>query len=534
MKEEARPVAEPDPPKDDGHRDRFLPIASWAMYDFANTIYSGIVVTFFLAIYLTDEIGLAATFFGVATTLSLITSGLISPFLGSIPDLTGKTKRYCLITTVICVACTALLSGASVPLLILGAYFLANVMYQVAMVFYNALLPTVASPRRQGFVSGWGVALGYIGVILALLVAKEFITCEERGDPRCELAAWSISGTNSENSDDGQLYAAYVKEETEAGTVYAVHFYKGPERTEAQKVASAATQPGATLPRKVPLRSLIEAHPITGSLQMKTFTGPNRSIEIRETVRWVFLVAAVLFLLFTLPLLFFVPERRVKRPVPFSAAVARQSFGAVWETVKSLPANRNLLFFLVGNILCVDVLNTAIAWFSKYFKAVYAYTFNDIIVLGLGISGSAFLAGLAMGKITDKLGSKPTLLAAAVSLTVTLGIVGFTPLSWLALGAIFSVGALGLAGLWVAGRKLLIELAPADRIGEYFGLYGITIKISVIGTTLFAVLVDVLPEEGHWNYRLAILTQLILIVPGIFLLWRVKTTKPQAKPSTEG
>ncbi|MHC5080817.1 MAG: MFS transporter, partial [Planctomycetota bacterium] len=211
MKEEARPVAEPDPPKDDGHRDRFLPIASWAMYDFANTIYSGIVVTFFLAIYLTDEIGLAATFFGVATTLSLITSGLISPFLGSIPDLTGKTKRYCLITTVICVACTALLSGASVPLLILGAYFLANVMYQVAMVFYNALLPTVASPRRQGFVSGWGVALGYIGVILALLVAKEFITCEERGDPRCELAAWSISGTNSENSDDGQLYAAYVK-----------------------------------------------------------------------------------------------------------------------------------------------------------------------------------------------------------------------------------------------------------------------------------------------------------------------------------
>ncbi|MHC4778846.1 MAG: MFS transporter, partial [Planctomycetota bacterium] len=326
-----------------------MPVASWAMYDFANTIYSGIVVTFFLSIYLTEELGLAATYFGVTTTLSLIAAGVISPFLGCIPDQTGKTKRYCIIATILCIVCTAALAGFHLPLLVLGAYFLSNIGYQVAMVFYNALLPTIASPKRQGFVSGWGVALGYIGVILALLVAKQFILPEERGDPGRELKSWAISGTNTMNSDEGRLYAVYVKEESENGPVFAVHFYSGKERAEGQMVASAVSEAGASLPLTLEIRPAIEEHPVTGSVRLVSYSGPNRSLEVRNTVRWVFLVAAVLFLVFSFPLALFVPERPVADPRPFSWKVASMGFGDVWRTVKSLPANRNLLFFLVGN-----------------------------------------------------------------------------------------------------------------------------------------------------------------------------------------
>jgi MFS-type transporter involved in bile tolerance (Atg22 family) len=518
------------PPAGGGTRDRFLPIASWAMYDFANTIYSGIVVTFFLSIYLTEEIGLPATTFGVTTTLSLIAAGLISPFLGSIPDFTGKTKRYCLLATFVCVACTSALSSLPTALFLLAAYFLANVTYQVGMVFYNALLPTVASPRLQGFVSGWGVALGYIGVILALLVAKQFIVCVEQGDPGGELRSWAISGTNTENSDEGQLYAVYEKEETDAGAVYVIRFFRRPEREAGQLVASAVSAAGASLPQTLLIQPTLEEHPIKGSVCLEAFSGPNRSIEVRKSVRWVFLVAGALFLLFTLPLAFFVPERRVADPKPFRLSLALRGFGEVWNTVKSLPSKRNLLFFLVGNVLCVDVLNTAINWFSKYFRGVFAFTFGDIIQLGLGISASAFLAGLIMGKITDKFGSKPTMIAAAVSLAVTIFAVGLVSASWLALAVIFSVGALGLAGLWVAGRKLLIELAPPDRIGEYFGLHGITIKISVLGTTVFGIIVDTFPTAGNWNYRFAILIQLATLLPGIVFLWLVKTKSAPEDP----
>jgi|GEM_PF-622122 len=518
-------------------RDRFVPAFSWAMYDFANTIYSGIVVTFFLSLYLTDEIGLALTWFGAVTTLSLIASGLISPFLGALPDRTGRTKLYCLLGTAVCIACTACLSWMIVPALVLGAYFLANVTYQLAMVFYNALLPTVASPRRQGFISGWGVALGYIGVVLALLVAKQFILCEETGDPSNQLHDWQISGTNSKNSQDGLLFVTVERDDTPKGPVHRVGLYKGPERSEEQRVARACTAPGETLPRTVTFRSERENHPVEGSVRLLRFAETDRSTEVRETVRWVFLVAAVLFLLFTFPLVFFVPERPVSDPRPFSPAVALEGFRSVLGTLKSLPANRSLLFFLVGNILCVDVLNTAIAWFSKYFKAVFAFTFDQIIFLGLGISGSAFLAGLIMGKITDRLGSKPTMLAAAISLAVTLVAVGLIPASGPALGAIFSLGALGLAGLWVAGRKLLIQLAPAEQIGEYFGLYGITVKISVFGTLIFGLVADHLKMANHWNFRAAILVQLFLIVPGIVLLWKVKVQKggedTEAQPDTK-
>jgi UMF1 family MFS transporter len=106
---------------------------------------------------------------------------------------------------------------------------------------------------------------------------------------------------------------------------------------------------------------------------------------------------------------------------------------------------------------------------------------------------------------------------------------------------IMVAGACGLAGLWVAGRKLLIELAPPDKIGEYFGLYGITIKVSVVGTLLFSLITDWGESVGsllyglmgslpggadmHWNYRLAILAQLVMLVPGILLLWSVRPEK---------
>jgi UMF1 family MFS transporter len=161
-----------------------------------------------------------------------------------------------------------------------------------------------------------------------------------------------------------------------------------------------------------------------------------------------------------------------------------------------------------------------------YFKEVFAFTQKWIYLLGAGMSGAAFASGILMGFITDRAGAKNTMVVAALFLIGAIATVGVVPVAWIAVGAITVAGTLGLTGLWVAGRKLLIELAPPDRLGEYFGLYGITIKVSVIGTLVFGILVDLLPDGGHWNFRLAILVQLIMIVPGVFLLRAVKPTGP--------
>jgi len=41
------------------------------------------------------------------------------------------------------------------------------------------------------------------------------------------------------------------------------------------------------------------------------------------------------------------------------------------------------------------------------------------------------------------------------------------------------LGAFGLTGIWTAGRKIVVQLAPPDRVGQYCGLYGITVTLSV-------------------------------------------------------
>ena len=74
---------------------------SWAFYDFANTIYSAIVVTFYLTLYMTKELGSSNFLIGSATFASMIFSAFISPFLGALPDRTGHTKRYLVFFTLL-------------------------------------------------------------------------------------------------------------------------------------------------------------------------------------------------------------------------------------------------------------------------------------------------------------------------------------------------------------------------------------------------------------------------------------------------
>ena len=77
-------------------------------------------------------------------------------------------------------------------------------------------------------------------------------------------------------------------------------------------------------------------------------------------------------------------------------------------------------------------------------------------------------------------------------------------------------GGVGLAGVWTAGRKILLELVPPDQVGRYFGLYGITTKVSVVGSTVFGVLMDLLGP------RAAILSQVLFLAVAFFCLWQMR------------
>ena len=144
---------------------------SWALYDFANTIFSFAIVSFAMGPWATRFLGEATgTFlFTVALSLSVAVNAVVSPVLGAMSDRTGGRKRYLLVFTVMCVAPTLFIGFVNIGLGLLF-FAIANFGFQAALIYYDAMLPDVARPGMLGRLSGVGVALGYVGTIVSGLL----------------------------------------------------------------------------------------------------------------------------------------------------------------------------------------------------------------------------------------------------------------------------------------------------------------------------------------------------------------------------
>lgn len=360
-------------------------LLSWAFYDFANTIFSAVVLTAFFPLYFTSLVG-SKWQLGAANTAAMILAALAVPLLGALSDQTGKTRRYLTLATLAAILFQSLLGGFTNPPLLLTFYLLGCLFFHASLVFYNSLLPVVADTRRQGFASGLGTGLGYLAVVLVL--------------------------------------------------------------------------------------------PLMGALEKKAGT------------QIVFPASAGLFLLFSLPLFFWVPERKAAHPKKFRWGLWQDEWRRVLQTVKHLPSVPVLALFLGGNFFIVDAMNAMIIWVAVYVREVFDPGQDAILMLLMLLNASAFLAGILSGWLTDRAGAFRILIASALVLTGTLLILvrteSFEVFRWAAVGG----GAAAIAGIWTSGRKVLIELAPRERLGEYFGLYGLTTKISILGSLMFAILAD--------------------------------------------
>lgn len=160
-----------------GEKGRSLEIWSWALYDFANSPFTTLVVTFVYATYFTQEIAageeVGTALWSRGVTLTAIAVALLSPPLGALADRGGYRKPFLIVATSICVAGTvALFWVESGEVMVALAWFVvANVAFEMGGVFYNAFLPDIAPSDRIGRISGYGWALGYVGGLLALVVA---------------------------------------------------------------------------------------------------------------------------------------------------------------------------------------------------------------------------------------------------------------------------------------------------------------------------------------------------------------------------
>jgi len=155
-------------------------IWSWALYDWANSAFTTLVVTFIYSTWFSkamapDEVT-GTAWWSRAVAVSAILTAILSPILGAAADRAGARKRFLAVTTALCIAGTTILAfiPPSLPnaaLVALVVYVIADWGFETGYTFYNAFLPQIASPERIGRVSGYGWGLGYAGGLVCMAIA---------------------------------------------------------------------------------------------------------------------------------------------------------------------------------------------------------------------------------------------------------------------------------------------------------------------------------------------------------------------------
>jgi UMF1 family MFS transporter len=148
---------------------------AWYLYDFGNSAYASVVYLAVYSVYFKDQVvgGAEGTrLWGVAETIAAIVVLLSGPFLGTLADFAGSKKRFLLWFTGLSCLFTASLFFVRPGMVTLGIVFfvLADIGYRAAQIFYDGLLPEIASAKEMGRVSGLGWAIGTVGGIVILLL----------------------------------------------------------------------------------------------------------------------------------------------------------------------------------------------------------------------------------------------------------------------------------------------------------------------------------------------------------------------------
>ncbi len=153
----------------------------WSLFDFANTSYSIIVVTFIYAVYFKQTVAedkpIGDFYWSLGTSISMLITAIISPVLGAIADYSAGKKRFLLFFTLLCIVSTSLLYFVNQGNILSGLILLilANIGFEAGLVFYDSFLPEITKPKNYGRVSGYGFAMGYLGSFTTLALIYPFI-----------------------------------------------------------------------------------------------------------------------------------------------------------------------------------------------------------------------------------------------------------------------------------------------------------------------------------------------------------------------
>ncbi len=153
-------------------------VIGWSLYDFANTIYSMNIVSLYLKRYIVENLGKDDRYFDIPFSISMLFAALLLPAMGTLSDYSTKKKLFVFLFTLTCCTATGMLAAVPPGMIfgVIGLFIIANFSYEAAQPFYNSLLYSVAESTRARFISGVGVAFGYVGSIVGMIIVLPFVT----------------------------------------------------------------------------------------------------------------------------------------------------------------------------------------------------------------------------------------------------------------------------------------------------------------------------------------------------------------------
>lgn len=156
-------------------------IFAWCLYDWANSAFSTVIITFVFSVFFTrgmigDETH-GSAMWSYAIAISGVFIAILGPLFGAVADHSGARKRWIFWLSMMCIVPSAMLwyaqpvaSAANIAFT-LGCVIIANIGYELSQVFYNATLTHIAPRHLIGRISGWGWGIGYLGGLVALAIA---------------------------------------------------------------------------------------------------------------------------------------------------------------------------------------------------------------------------------------------------------------------------------------------------------------------------------------------------------------------------
>jgi UMF1 family MFS transporter len=449
--------------------------ASWALYDFANTIFSMNVATLYFSVWLVADLGASNTVYALGNGISSLLVVLSVPVLGAISDARRRRKPWVVgFTIAACIACAAIgvLGQRTLPVIGLGtiggtvaggwqptvgafgwvlvAFIVANYCYQAAQPFYNAMLPELVPPAEQGRLSGIGTAVGYVGTIVGLLLVVPFVNSE------------------------------------------------------------------------IPLVGAVPAPVLDTLRSVVPFTAHAGRVSA-------FVPTAILFLLFSLPLFFFCRDRH-----PRAGRVEwRQAFANVAHTLRDARDHKGALPFILASFLYQDAIGTIVSFMALYAVKAMGFAKGAETTLFLVLTIPAIFGSYIAGRLVDRFGAKRTLVVAIVSWIVLLVAMILTPTQqtfWvvgLFIGLIF--GAVP-----TAERPMLLSLIPEAEAGRFFSLMLLSSRAAAVaGPLIWGLTVDGL--EPTWGtgfaYRAAVVTVALMFAASLLLMRLVPDHRQRAEPA---